>query len=128
MKYSRSDIAKGFVIQADKNMKRAIRELASLILEERLHSEIDEIISDIAEVYFRTHGIVEAEVKTAYKLSSQLKKELEVRVKQETGAKKVNMHEIVDSTLLAGVIVNAPDMELDLSLRSKLARIQRGSI
>ena len=124
MRYRRADIAKAFIIEADKNMDRAIKQLASLILEERMHSVVEDILNDISTEYRLQKGYVEAEVITAFKLSEKLKQQLELRIKTETGAKNVNLNETVDASLLAGVIVSAPEMELDLSLKTKLAKLR----
>lgn len=125
MAYSRTDIARGFVATLDKKgSKKAANELASLLLEERMHNQADEILADIAREYAKQHGIVEAEARTAFPLSASLKKELSERVKASTGAKTVILHEEIDKSLLGGVIVSAPDMELDLSLRTKLAKLK----
>ena len=125
MKYSRADIAKAFVTQADKQgVKRATKDLAALLLDQRIQGETDEIIAAIAAEYARTHGVVESTGKSAYPLSADLKKQLEERVKRSTGAQKVVLHEEIDSSLLGGAIVTAPGMELDLSLKSKLTRLK----
>lgn len=125
MAFDRADIAKGFVARLDKvGAKKAVKELASLIVEQRLHSQIEDILHEISVEYARVHGVVEAEARTAFPLSGELKKELEKRVQESTGAKKVILHEEIDSSLLGGVIVSAPDMELDLSLKTKLARLR----
>lgn len=122
---NRIDIARGFVARLDKiGAKKAVKELASLLLEQRMHSQINEILADIAKEYARVHGVVEAEARTAFPLSDSLKKELTERVKKSTGAKSVILHEEVDKSLLGGVIISAPDMELDLSLRTKLAKLK----
>ena len=124
MNYRRTDVAKAFIIEADKNMDRAIKQLASLILEERMHSQVEDILNDIAREYRLQKGYIEADVLTAFKLNKELKQQLEQRVKLETGAKNVNLNETVDSSLLAGVIVSAPGMEINLSLKSKLAKLR----
>ena len=124
MNYRRIDVAKAFIIEADKNMDRAIKQLASLILEERMHSQVEDILNDIAREYRLQKGYIEADVLTAFKLNKELKQQLEQRVKLETGAKNVNLNETVDSSLLAGVIVSAPGMEINLSLKSKLAKLR----
>ncbi len=121
----RPQIAKAFVKQADKNgINHAVKELAALLLEERMHDQIEEIILDISKEYQLQHGMVEADVKTAFKLSADIKKKLVETVKKNTGANKVLINEEVDSSLIAGLIVSAPDMELDLSLKSKLAKLR----
>lgn len=125
MRFRRTDIARAFVQQADtKSIDHAVKELAALLLEERMHDQIEEIILDIAREYQLQHGVVEAEARTAQKLSAEVKKQLAERVKATTGAKKVVLHEEIDQTLLGGVVLSAPDMELDLSLKSKLARLR----
>ena len=125
MKYSRSDIAKAFVASVDKiGTKKATKNLAALLLEQGMHGQIDEIIDDIAAQYAKLHGIMEANVKTAYRLSAEVKKDIKARVKKETSAKKVIINESIDRSLLGGVIITAPDMELDLSLKTKLAKLK----
>lgn len=122
---NRSDIARGFVKRLDTvGAKKAVKELAALLLEHRLHSQVEEILADIAKEYARAHGIVEAEARTAFPLSAGLRQELVERVKKNTGAKSVLLHEAIDKSLLAGVVVSAPDMELDLSLKTKLAKLK----
>ena len=125
MRLRRPEIARAFVDQADKHgIDHAVKELAALMLEDRIHEQIEEIILDIAEVYRDKHGVIEAGVSSAFKLSTELKKKLVERVKESTGAKKVILHEAVDSSLLAGVVLSAPDMELDLSLKTKLSKLR----
>jgi F-type H+-transporting ATPase subunit delta len=125
VKYSREDIAKAFVERADKaGVRRATKDLAALLLEQRTHEEADEIIVDIMAEYARAHNVVEATIITAYPLSSGLKSELEKKIKNKTGAKKVLLTEEIDRSLLGGVIITAPGMELDLSLKSKLNKLK----
>jgi F-type H+-transporting ATPase subunit delta len=125
VKYTRTQVAKAYVAHADTvGYKKATKQLAYLILDQHMHSDVDEILADIAVENARVHGIIEAEAKTAHPLSSSLKKDLEERVKKETKAKKVILHEEIDRSLLGGVIVTAPNMELDLSLKTKLAKLK----
>ena len=129
MKYSRTDIARGFVKTLDKRgQKKAVRDLAALMLDQRMHGEIEEILEDIQVEYMKNHGVVEAHVRSAHPLSISVKKELEDRVKKSTKANKVLLTEEIDSSLLGGVVVTAPGMELDLSLRRKLDGLKRGII
>ncbi len=125
MKYSRSEIAQAFVSQADsKGVKAAIRELAALLLEQNMHTQVDEIIDDIATEYTKKYGVVEADVRTMFNLTPEIKTALIKRIAMETKAKKVILHEQIDRSLLGGVVVNAPDMELDLSLKTKLSKLR----
>lgn len=119
------DIAKGFVDRLDKvGAKKATKELAALLVDQRLHSQVEDVLVDISKEYARAHGVIDAEARTAYPLSDGLKKELIERVKQSTGAKSVILHEDIDQSLLGGVIVRTSESELDLSLKTKLAKLK----
>ncbi len=125
MKYSRTDIARGFVKTLDKRgNKKAVKDLAALMIDQRMHGQIEEILEDIQIEYAKVHGVVEAHARTTHPLSSSLKDELVRKVKDATNAKKVILTESVDRSLLGGVIVTAPGMELDLSLKTKLAKLK----
>lgn len=125
MSLDKASIAKGFIVRLDMvGPKKAVKELASLVVDQRLHTQLDDILHEITQEYARMYGVVEAEAQTAFPLSDELKKALEKRVQEATGAKKVILHEEVDKSLLGGVIVSAPGMELDVSLKTKLARLK----
>ncbi len=125
MKYQRRDIAEGFVNMVDhQGPKKAIKNLAALILELRLHGQIEEILQDISDEFAHQKGFVEADVKTAFPLSSDLKEQLENYVKDRTNAKLVLLHEELDKSLLAGIILTAPNLELDTSLKTKLTKLK----
>jgi F-type H+-transporting ATPase subunit delta len=118
-------IARGFIAQSEKiGLKKAINELAALILDQHLHGQIERILEAIKREYQVQFGQVEATVITAYPLSSELKKLLSSKVKQQTNAKTVILHEAIDRSLLGGVKLTAPGMELDVSLRSKLSKLK----
>lgn len=125
MSLARSNIAKGFIARLDKvGAKKATKELASLLVDQRLHGEVEDILVAIEGEYAKKYGVVEANARTAFPLSSEVKQALKKRVQDSTGAKKVILHEEIDTSLLGGVIVSAPDMELDLSLKTKLAKLR----
>lgn len=122
---SRRDIAKAFVAQAEeRGNKQAIKELAALILEQKLETRVEQIIADIAAEYTKRYGVLEAQVKAPFVLSDKLKIDVTNRIKQRTKAKKVILHQQIDRSLLGGVVITAPDMELDLSLKTKLSKLK----
>lgn len=124
MKINLAEIAQGFIKRFTQSPKIAVKELAGFILENRLHGQIEDILLAIRDEYARSHGFVEAEAASAYPLSDGLKAELMERVKAATGAKRVRLNESIDKSVLGGVIVESPGMKLDLSLKTKLARLK----
>lgn len=124
MKQLPDDIAKGFIKRFESEPKNAVKELAGYILENRLHGQVEDILLAIRDEYTQIHGFIEANARTPHLLSSELKTKLIQRVKNVTGARKVSLHEQIDKSILGGVIVEAPGMQLDLSLKSKLAKLK----
>jgi F0F1-type ATP synthase delta subunit len=120
-----TDIAKGFVAQLDSlGAKKAIQQLAAYIIENRIHNQTNEIMDSIQAEYQKVHGIVEATAASVYPLTAELKKRVQDIVANKTGAKKVVLHELIDPSVLGGVKINAPEMELDLTLKTKLAKLK----
>jgi F-type H+-transporting ATPase subunit delta len=106
-------------------LKKLPKNWRRFLVDQRLHSQVEDILVDISKEYAQVHGIIDAEARTAFPLSDDLKNRADSeRVKQSTGAKTVILHEEIDRNLLGGVIVSAPDMELDLSLKTKLVKLR----
>ncbi len=125
MSVNHTDIAKGFVAQLDSlGAKKATKQLAAYILENRIHNQTDEIMDNIQTEYQRVHKIVEATTASVYPLTADLRKRVQDIVAAKTGAKKVVLHELIDPSVLGGVKINAPEMELDLTLKTKLAKLK----
>ncbi len=120
-----SIIARGFIMQLEKNgLNKAISQLAALIIENRIHNQTDEILESIQYEYQHQYGIVEATTTSVHSLSADLKKRIQAIVAQKTNTKKVILHEELDPTVLGGVKIAAPGLELDLSLKTKLAKLK----
>ncbi len=121
----RTDIARGFVSQLDKvGSKKASAQLAALILENRIHNQTDEILEAIQTEYQRVHGVIEATTTSVFPLTAELKKQIKAIVANKTGTTKVILHEQLDPTVLGGVKITAPEMELDLTLQAKLTKLK----
>lgn len=119
------DIARGFVSQLDKlGSKQATKQLASLILENRMHNQTGGILDCIQTEYQRVHGIIEATTVSVHPLTAELKKNIQAVITKKTNAKKVILHELLDPGVLGGVKITAPEMELDLTLKTKLAKLR----
>lgn len=123
--FTTTEIARGFVAQLDSvGVKKATKQLAAFIYENRMHSQLDLLFTSIQAEYQRVYGIVEASVVSAHTLTGSVQKQLESIIAARTGAKKVLLHERIDESVLGGVKVSAPDMELDLTVKTKLARLR----
>lgn len=118
-------IAEGFLQQHETvGLNEAVKQLASLILEHRLHSQIERILLCVEDQYQKQYGVVEATATVAHPLSSQLKTKLEALVANKTDAKTVVLQEELDVSVIGGVKVTTNKATFDFTLRSKLDRLQ----
>ena len=97
--------------------------LAAFLLDTRRMRELPLIVRDIEDA-LATRGVVVADIDSAYKLSADTTKQLELFVKSKTGAGQVHFRTAIDETLLGGVRVNLPGQELDATLRRKLTNLK----
>jgi len=85
------------------------------------------ILADVAEVFSgllaAAEGRLHATVVSAGPLSPMQLAPIKRMLETRTG-KKVELQGETDASLLAGVVVRMGDIEMDLSLRSNLARLQ----
>jgi F-type H+-transporting ATPase subunit delta len=85
------------------------------------------ILADVAEVFgallAEAEGRVHATVVSAGPLSPMQLAPIKRMLETRTG-KRVELQSETDAALLAGVVVRMGDVEMDLSLRSNLARLQ----
>ncbi len=114
-----------------KAKKKAIDELLSPDASRLLHNELNllidqkraDLIPDIAEAFIdimkREKNRVLAEVVTAVPLTDQTKEKVASHLKKVTG-KNVAVKNIVDSDVLAGMLVRIEGKIIDLSVRKQL--------
>ena len=93
------------------------------------------LVSDLVRAFRAAHrereGILELEVTTAVPLSGEMRRQM-IAAAGERFGKRVELKELVDPTLLGGLVARAGDLKLDGSVRRDLARAaarlrQRGS-
>jgi F-type H+-transporting ATPase subunit delta len=88
----------------------------------------EDILPEIAAVFHEQYnehkGIAEATIITQYPIDSNERREFEDTVKKTTGAKRVELTEIVDPDIIGGFILKIGDRQIDNSLRSKLNELK----
>ena len=103
---------------------RAImRQTAAYLLENGIVEDADALINDIAEELYRRTGKLVVEVTSARPLTQQARASLVNYLQKSTGAESVELHEMVDGSLLGGLIAKTPSAELDVSVRNKLRQL-----
>lgn len=101
------------------------REIAAYLLETGRTGELESLLRDIIQVRAE-HGIVEVVAVSAHSLTAKLQADIKHEVrKQYPHAKQVVIAEQLDPSVVAGVRLELPSEQLDLSVRNKLNRFKQ---
>ncbi len=98
-----------------------------LIVSKNRESILDEIAVEFVNEYNVLKGIAVATVITPYKLGDEQRKEITNIVAEITGM-KVELTEVVDESLIGGFVLKIGDKQIDESVKTKLANIQRALV
>lgn len=98
-----------------------------LIVSKSRESILDEIAIAFINEYNTLKGIAVASVSTPYALDDKQRKEISKIVADITGM-KVELTEIVDEDLIGGFVLKIGDKQIDESVKTKLANIQRALV
>jgi F0F1-type ATP synthase delta subunit len=103
--------------------KRVMLELAAYLLQNGQAEDADLIINDIADELYRQTGRLVVEVTSAHPLTSEGRQQLIGYLQDETGATTVELHEMVDESLIGGLVAKTPSAELDVSVKNTLRQL-----
>ncbi|MCF6359568.1 MAG: ATP synthase F1 subunit delta [Cyclobacteriaceae bacterium] len=98
-----------------------------LIVSKNRESILDEIAIEFVNQYNVLKGIAVATVTTPYTLGDSQRKDITKIVADITGM-KVELTEVIDESLIGGFVLNIGDKQIDESVKSKLANIQRALV
>lgn len=101
------------------------RQIAAYLVAEHYTKDLDVILRDVMTARAKS-GTVEANVTTAFPLSSSVKTEVQQLLKQEyPEAQQFVLQSTVDPEALSGVRIQTPDKQLDETARGKLENLRR---
>ncbi len=98
-----------------------------LIVSKNRESILDEIAVEFVNQYNVLKGIAVATVITPYKLDKGQHKDITQIVADITGM-KVELAEVIDESLIGGFVLKIGDKQIDESVKTKLANIQRALV
>jgi F-type H+-transporting ATPase subunit delta len=103
--------------------KAVMREVAAYLVAHNMTEDADVLINDIAQELFHKTGRLVVEVTSAHPLTDVARKQLVDHFSRETGARSVELHEMVDENLIGGLVAKTPSAELDVSVRNTLRQL-----
>lgn len=112
-------------VVADKTLAQGVskdyaREVAAYLLNEGRVGELDSLLRDVQADWARK-GYVEVLARSAHPLTDEVKADIARRMQPLfPAADKVAVTEVIDPTVVGGVVVQLSDRQLDLSVEAKL--------
>jgi len=103
-----------------------LKQTAAYLLHHKKANEAHLLLLDIAEELQKVQGVVTAEVRSAFGLTSASRDGIAAMLKKVTGAQTVELSETVEPELIGGVVIRTPEFELDASVKRQLNQLAGG--
>jgi F0F1-type ATP synthase delta subunit len=123
----RTELAEVIAEMLAKNQptKQLSRQIAAYLVQEHQTKDLDAILRDVLTARAKS-GVVEADITTAFPLSSGVRTEVQQLLKQEyPDARQFVLQESVEPEALSGIRIQTPDKQLDETARGKLENLRR---
>jgi F0F1-type ATP synthase delta subunit len=99
---------------------------AAYLIQTKQASSAHLLLQDIADELLASQHQLSAEVRSAFGLSNATREGIVAMLKRETGAKTVELSEIVEPELIGGVVIRTPQAQLDASVKRQLTQLAQG--
>lgn len=101
-----------------------LKDVVGFLSRRRLISKSKNILSALSRIVNQAEGVLEVNVWSKAKISEHDKKELIHFLKKRYGDQKFILQEHLDEKLLGGLKIKIQDEMIDLSLQSKIYKLQ----
>lgn len=102
---------------------KLVEQYAAYLVETGRTRESDLLVRTIEDV-FAEHGTVIARVTSAHPLTAAMRHQIEAQI----DAKRVICQEIVDPTVVGGVLIETPSQLLDATMKRKLLALRQAKV
>lgn len=124
MKTTNAMIAKAVLAQLreGRSVQDVVAETSAFLVSERRSKDVDAIVREVEVRLLKEEGQLELEITAARPISAELKNEL---VRQFAASNKsVQVNEVIDPSVVGGVLVESGEKRLDLTVRRQLQRLK----
>lgn len=97
----------------------------TMIISKGRYAQIDEILTYFLNEVKKLKGIGMAYVTTPTPLKDEQKKNVEKKLLETTGYKKMEMHYLIDKSLIGGMQIRIGDRVVDSSILTKINKMQQ---
>jgi F0F1-type ATP synthase delta subunit len=104
------------------------QQVAAYLVDAHQTKDLDAILRDVLTARAKS-GVVEADITTAFPLSSEVRAQVQKLLRQEyPDAQQFVLQESVEPEVLSGIRIQTPDRQLDETARGKLDQLTRNRI
>ena len=123
--YSRKKFARALVKMLPGHSVQDVAKVAAQeIIAQRWLRDIDAILRDVSAELLTEQKHLEAEVTSAHDISKELRKSITSFLTDRYEAKTVALTDIVDPSIIGGLVIKTPNEELDASIKTKLTTLK----
>ena len=127
VRVSRRKLAAHAAGELSRGNMAVLSELAAFLIESRRTHEADLLAHDI-ETELAHRGTVVATVASAQPLTDVTRQEVTSVITRRYKDATVHLNEIIDPSLIGGVVIRTPQEEMDASIKSALSRLKASNI
>ena len=103
-----------------------VQQLAGYVIDHKMVKQLDLLLADIADEVYVQQGYLTADVDYVFDLTEETRAAITALLTKATGARTVELQTTKEPSLLGGVVIRTPRLELDASVRRKLKAIAGG--
>ncbi len=114
----------GLIEEAFASLDENAKNLLKLLTEKHEMHKIKEIVKTACALYDEARGILRVTAVTAVSMTKKQRTALSAKLQEQTG-KTIMMENIVDSSILGGVVLRYAGVQLDGSVKTRLDTLQK---
>jgi F-type H+-transporting ATPase subunit delta len=108
----------------DKNLSKIAATFVSLITNKKRAGILDDIAASFIETYKQHKNIKTAQVTSAVALSKAQKDGIIAILNSAKDASSIDLHEVIDTNIIGGMILRVGDKQVDESIKRKLKNLE----
>jgi ATP synthase F1 delta subunit len=107
------------------DIEKSVADFARHMNKERKLKLAGKVIEQFGKIYNDKNNIIEAEVVTAEKISTEMEKKVKSYIQKKYGAKEAVVKNIIDPNIKGGMIVRVGDEVMDGSVSGRLSELKK---
>jgi F-type H+-transporting ATPase subunit delta len=123
MRLSRRKITSYVAEQLAAGTKQVIKQLAAFLIDNRRTKELELIVRDVEYELVR-RGVVLARITSAHELTTATQTAINALIKDQTGAKTIQLQQFIDPGVLGGVKIDIPGQQIDTTIVRRLTTLR----